>query len=74
MVHRQPIKLGPRHAGKRVTIVIEDTCFRILHGDEELAIKPRRDTTPITRLYVRGKNALPSCRPANDKRFLITER
>jgi Integrase core domain len=56
MVNRQPIKLGPRHAGKLVTVVIEDTCYRILHNGEELAIKPRRDTTPITRLYARGKN------------------
>jgi transposase InsO family protein len=55
MVSRQPIKLGHRHAGKLVTVIIEDTHFRILHGEEELAIKPRRDTTPITRLYVRGK-------------------
>jgi hypothetical protein len=28
--------------------------YRILHGEEELAVKPRRDTSPITRLYVRG--------------------
>jgi transposase InsO family protein len=60
MVNRQPIKLGPRHAGKLVTVIIEDSHFRILHGDEELAIKPRRDTTPITRLYVRGKSTQPS--------------
>jgi hypothetical protein len=59
MVNREPIKLGPRHAGKLVTVV-EDTCYRILHDGEELAIKPRRDTTPITRLYVRGKNSQPS--------------
>jgi hypothetical protein len=60
MVNRQPIKLGPRHAGKLVTVIIEDTCYRILHDGEELAIKPRRDTTPITRLYVRGKNTQPN--------------
>jgi hypothetical protein len=48
------MKLGPRHAGKLVTVIIEDTCYRILHGEEELAIKPRKDTSPITRLYVRG--------------------
>jgi hypothetical protein len=60
MVNKQPIKLGPRHAGKLVTVVIEDTHFRILHGEEELAIKPRRDTTPITRLYVRGKGTQPN--------------
>lgn len=56
MVNKQPIKLGPRHAGKLVTVVIEDTHFRILHGEEELAVKPRRDTTPITRLHVMGKH------------------
>ena len=39
-----------------VTVVIEDTHFRILHGDEELAVKPRRNPGPITRLYVRGKS------------------
>jgi hypothetical protein len=61
MVNRQPIKLGPRHAGKLVTVIIEDTHYRILHGDEELAIKPRRHTThtPITRLYVLGKSTQP---------------
>jgi hypothetical protein len=57
MVARQPIKLGPRHAGKLVTVIVEDACFRILHGEEELAVKPRRDTTPITRLHVMGKHA-----------------
>lgn len=59
MVNKQPIKLGPRHAGKLVTVVIEDTHFRILHGEEELAVKPRRDTGPITRLYVRGTGTQP---------------
>ena len=60
MVNKQPIKLGARNAGKLVTVIIEDTHFRILHGEEELAIKPRRDTGPITRLYVRGKATQPS--------------
>jgi hypothetical protein len=60
MVANQPIKLGPRHAGKLVTVVIEDTHFRILHGEEELAIKPRSNPGPITRLYVRGKGTHPS--------------
>jgi hypothetical protein len=41
MVNNQPIKLCPRHAGKLVTVIIEDTCYRILHSKEELAIKPR---------------------------------
>jgi hypothetical protein len=59
MVARQSIKLGPRHAGKLVTVVIEDTHFRVLHGEDLLAIKPRKDPTPITRLYVRGKDTSP---------------
>jgi transposase InsO family protein len=59
MVAKQSIKLGPRNAGKLVTVVIEDTHFRILHGEELLAIKPRKDSTPITRLYVRGKDTSP---------------
>jgi hypothetical protein len=62
MVNRQPIKLGPPHAGKLVTVVIEDTHYRILYGEEELTIKPCRDTTPITRLYVRGEDTQPSSR------------
>jgi hypothetical protein len=37
-----------------VTVLIEDPHFRILHGDEEIAIKPRCNTAPITRLHVRG--------------------
>ncbi|MDP9847003.1 IS481 family transposase [Streptosporangium lutulentum] len=60
MVAKQAIKLGSRHAGKLVTVVIEDTHFRILHGEEEIAVRPRKDLTPITRLYVRGVNTQPS--------------
>jgi hypothetical protein len=54
MVAKQNIKLGPRHAGKLVTVVIEDTHLRILHGEEELAVRPRRNRDPITRLHVTG--------------------
>ncbi|MGP3920449.1 hypothetical protein [Nonomuraea sp. 10N515B] len=62
MANKQFIKLGPRHAGKLVTVVIEGTHYRVLHGEEELAIRPRRDTTPVTRLYVRGKGTQPDGR------------
>jgi hypothetical protein len=47
-------QVGTGHTGKLVTVIIEDTCYRILHGEEELAVKPRKDTSPVTRLYVRG--------------------
>jgi hypothetical protein len=42
------MKLGSRHAGKLVTVIIEDACYRILHGNEELVVKLRKDTSPIT--------------------------
>ncbi|MET7913561.1 hypothetical protein ABZS98_36015 [Streptomyces avermitilis] len=54
MINGQFIKLGPRHAGKIVTVVIEDTHYRILHGEDELAVRPRKNLEPITRLYVKG--------------------
>lgn len=60
MVNRQRIKLGQRHAGKLVTVVIEDTHYRVLHDGEGLAIRPRKDTSPVTRLHVRGKGAQPA--------------
>ncbi|MGW6425051.1 hypothetical protein ACWF82_20450 [Nocardia sp. NPDC055053] len=60
LVASQRIKLGPRHRGKLVTVVIEDTHLRILHGEEEIAVRPRRSTKPITRLYVTGKGATPT--------------
>ena len=46
-----------RHVGNLVTVLIEDTRYQILHGEKELAIKPRRDTTPINRLYGRAPRA-----------------
>ncbi|MGC7103153.1 IS481 family transposase [Amycolatopsis lurida] len=60
MVANQNIKLGPRHRGKLVTVVIEDTHLRILHNDEEIAVRPRRNQTPITRLHVTGKGVTPN--------------
>ncbi|MGV7784519.1 IS481 family transposase [Mycobacterium kansasii] len=59
MVAGQNIKLGPRHRGKIVTVVIEDTHLRILHGDEEIAVRPRRNLKPITRFHVAGAGANP---------------
>jgi transposase InsO family protein len=57
MVAGQGIKLGPRHRGKIVTVVVEDTHLRILHGEEEIAVRPRRSTKPITRFHVTGAGA-----------------
>ncbi len=49
MVARQRLRVGTNHAGKIVTIIAEDTHFRILDGEQELAIHPRKTNTPITR-------------------------
>lgn len=71
MVAGQGIKLGPRHRGKLVTVVIEDTHLRILHNDEEIAVRPRRNLKPITRLHVTGagvprsRQASPDDKPSN---------
>ena len=52
MVANQRLKLGKRNAGKLVTVVIEDTCFRVLHGEEELAVRARNNTQPLGRVRV----------------------
>lgn len=65
MVAGQNIKLGPRHRGKIVTVVIEDTHLRILHGEEEIAVRPRRNLKPITRFHVTGAGANPKDRQAS---------
>lgn len=62
-VARQRIKLGPRHAGKLVTVIVEDTHFRVLHNGEELAVRPRRNLAPITRLHVTGAGVHDSLTP-----------
>jgi hypothetical protein len=38
--------VGPRHRGKLVAVVIEDTHLRVLHGEEEIAVRPRRTSNP----------------------------
>ncbi len=57
MVATQSIKLGPRHAGKLVTVIVEDTHLRVLHGEDEIAVRPRRNLAPITRFHVTGAGA-----------------
>ncbi|MFE6052500.1 hypothetical protein ACFQ6N_17235 [Kitasatospora sp. NPDC056446] len=49
MVANQRLRVGASHAGKTVTIVIEDTVFRVLDGDVELSVHPRKTTGPISR-------------------------
>jgi hypothetical protein len=64
MVTGQNIKLGPRHRGKIVTVVIEDTHLHVLHGEEEIAVR-RRNLKPITRFHITGAGANPTSRQAS---------
>jgi hypothetical protein len=49
MVTRQRLRVGAAHAGKTVTIRVEDTHFRVLLDGEELGLHPRTDNRPVTR-------------------------
>jgi transposase InsO family protein len=50
MVARQRLRIGRTHAGKVVNIVVEDTHFRVLHGQEELSVHPRHPTNKPIRI------------------------
>ncbi|MGW3473518.1 hypothetical protein ACWDKQ_34855 [Saccharopolyspora sp. NPDC000995] len=65
MVAGQRIKLGPRHRGKLVTVVVQDTHLRVLHDDEEIVVRPRRNLKPITRLHVTGAGVSPQSSQAS---------
>jgi len=49
MVTRQRVRVGRVHAGKLVTILVEDTHLRVLHNGEELALHARTENRPIAR-------------------------
>lgn len=49
MVTRQRIRVGRTYAGKIVTILIEDTCLRVLLDGEELSVHHRTTNDPVTR-------------------------
>ncbi|MCQ9179858.1 hypothetical protein KMT30_12655 [Streptomyces sp. IBSBF 2953] len=48
MVAGQRLRVGRSHAGKTVTIVIEDTVFRVQDGDVELSTHARTSDKPVT--------------------------
>lgn len=58
-VARQVMKIGSRHAGRRVLVLIEDTCFRIMYGEEELAVRARKTTGPLTSVKITSKSRNP---------------
>jgi hypothetical protein len=46
MVNKQMMKLGPRHAGKLVTVIIEDTCYRSCTARKNSPSNPARTPRP----------------------------
>ena len=62
-VGAQRFYIGRMHAGKIVTVVIEDTHFRVLHDDEELRVIPRTTDQPITKVKVYARHTGPSVKP-----------
>jgi hypothetical protein len=49
MIANQKLRIGRSHAGKTVTIIIDDNVFRILDGDVELAAHARLKIKPQQR-------------------------
>ena len=49
MVTRQRLRVGATHAGKIVTIHVEDTHFRVTCDGAEISLHPRTERRPVTR-------------------------
>ena len=60
MVARRVLRVGPSHAGKVVTVVVDDTCFRVVRDGGELASHPRTSDHPITRFKPYAPRATPT--------------
>lgn len=50
MVAGQRLRVGRAHAGKTVTILIEDIVFPLLDNDIELSAHARKNQKPVTKL------------------------
>ena len=48
MVTRQRLRVGATHAGKIVTVYVEDTHFRVTCDGTEIALHPRNEQRPVT--------------------------
>ncbi len=47
MVGGQKLRVGRTHFGKIVTVIVEDTIFRVMDGDVEISTHPRKSNRPI---------------------------
>lgn len=49
MVAGQRLRIGPPYAGQTVTVIIEDTVFRVMLGDLGVSTHARTSAKPVTR-------------------------
>jgi len=49
MIANHKLRIGRSHAGKTVTVIIDDNLFRVLDGDIELGSHVRQKTKPQQR-------------------------
>jgi hypothetical protein len=49
MVTRQRLRVGTSHAGKIVTVYVEDTHFRVTVDGTEVSLHPRNEQRPVNR-------------------------
>jgi hypothetical protein len=49
MVTRQRLRVGTAHAGKIVTVYVEDTHFRVTVDGTEVSLHPRNEQRPVNR-------------------------
>jgi ribosomal protein L27 len=55
MVAGQRLPVGRTHSGKTVTVLVEDTIFRVLDGDVELSTHARDNNKPVTRFKAHAR-------------------
>jgi transposase InsO family protein len=67
MVANQHLYIARSRRGQIVTVVVEDTYYRVLAGEEELKLIPRTSTKPITHVKVHAKHSRPSPEPASTR-------
>jgi hypothetical protein len=59
MIARQRLRIGRQHAGKTITIVIDDHHFRVPAVEQELPSHTRTSAHPVTRFSTRRPSSAP---------------
>lgn len=56
MVAGQRLRVGRTYAGQTVTVLIEDTIFRVMLGEVEISTHARTTTKPVTRFKAHARS------------------